>query len=232
MTLRPAKLSLALLGFLSVTAAAACSSGASSASGPTTTLFTGTARTATTLAAASTTVTTGAASCQLTTAATGASGGGDVLVPGDIPDGVHYVTYHGTAYHVDHPEGWAQQVEGTTVTFTDKFNSIRVETTPEPAAPSVATAQADDVAALRTSAPCFVVGKVREVTRPAGAAVLINYRAASPADPVTGKVVLQDVERYLFWQAGTRATITLSSPKGSDNVDPWRKVTNSFGWGA
>jgi hypothetical protein len=49
---------------------------------------------------------------------------------------------------------------------------------------------------------------------------------------VTGKVVLQDVERYVFWQAGTRATITLSSPKGSDNVDPWRKVTNSFGWGA
>jgi len=69
------------------------------------------------------------------------------------------------------------------------------------------------------------------VTRNAGPAVLIVYRANSPADPVTGKTVRQDVERYEFWHAGKLAVVTLSSPQGSDNVDPWRKVTDSFAWG-
>jgi hypothetical protein len=43
-------------------------------------------------------------------------------------------------------------------------------------------------------------------------------------------VIRDDIERYEFWRNGTQATITLSSPVGSDNVDPWRTVTDSFSW--
>ena len=78
----------------------------------------------------------------------------------------------------------------------------------------------------------FSLGNVTSVTRPAGQAVLVTYRADSAADAVTGKRVVLDVERYEFWRNGTTVTLTLSAPKGADNVDPWKKVTNSFSWAA
>ena len=44
-------------------------------------------------------------------------------------------------------------------------------------------------------------------------------------------VLIHDaVERYEFWKAGTEVVLTLSGPQGADNVDPWRIVTDSFGW--
>jgi hypothetical protein len=159
-------------------------------------------------------------------------GGGDVLVPGDIPDNQAYVAYQSAAdgYHLSVPEGWARSQAGATVTFSDKFNSIQVQVVAAPSPPSVASAQSTEVAALAASTPCFQAGKVGQAVRRSGPAVLITYRADSPADPVTGKVVRQDVERYEFWHAAKEAVITLSSPQGSDNVDPWRKVTDSFAW--
>jgi hypothetical protein len=60
--------------------------------------------------------------------------------------------------------------------------------------------------------------------------VLVTYGADAAADPVTGKVVHDDVERYAFWKDGKEVVLTLSGPAGSDNVDPWRVVTDSFGW--
>ena len=38
------------------------------------------------------------------------------------------------------------------------------------------------------------------------------------------------VERYAFWHDGQEAVLTLSGPKGADNVDPWRIVTDSLRW--
>ena len=43
-------------------------------------------------------------------------------------------------------------------------------------------------------------------------------------------VVPDAVERYEFWRGGTEAVVTLSGAAGSDNVDPWRLVTDSFTW--
>jgi hypothetical protein len=71
---------------------------------------------------------------------------------------------------------------------------------------------------------------VTEVTRRAGRVVLITFRSQSVADPVTGKRVLLDGERYEFWRNGTAVSVTLSAPTGSDNVDPWKRVTDSFTW--
>ncbi len=72
--------------------------------------------------------------------------------------------------------------------------------------------------------------KVTAADRKAGPVVLVTYRADAPPDPVTAKVVHDDVERYEFWRNGTEAVLTLSGPMGADNVDPWRIVTDSFGW--
>jgi len=44
--------------------------------------------------------------------------------PGDIPDTTAYVPYSNVAgrYTFSHPEGWAQTTQGTSVSFTDKYN--------------------------------------------------------------------------------------------------------------
>jgi hypothetical protein len=71
---------------------------------------------------------------------------------------------------------------------------------------------------------------VTTVARPAGRVVLIRYQARSRRDEVTGRTIVNDVERYEFWKAGQLAVVTLQAPHGSDNVDPWRVVTTSFRW--
>ena len=76
----------------------------------------------------------------------------------------------------------------------------------------------------------FSLGNVTSVNRTAGQAALITYRADSAADAVTGKSVVLDVERYEFWRNGVEALITVASPVGADNVDPWRMITDSFTW--
>jgi hypothetical protein len=47
---------------------------------------------------------------------------------------------------------------------------------------------------------------------------------------VTGKRRTDAVERYLFFHHGREAILTLSGPKGADNVDPWRIITDSLRW--
>jgi hypothetical protein len=150
--------------------------------------------------------------------------------PGDIPDNQVFVPFQSPdgKFVVKVPEGWARASEQGAVTFTDKYNTIRIDTTPAAAAPTVASATASEVPAIQQSQPAVAPGKVSMVTRKAGPAVLITYQADSPTNPVTGKVARLDVERYEFWHNGTEVILTLSGPTGSDNVDPWRTVTDSL----
>ena len=154
----------------------------------------------------------------------------EVVAPGDIPDTQVFVPYTTADYTVTVPEGWAQSVVGPTTTYTDHYNTIRIETTSSAAAPTVAAVQTIEIPTLTRDVPNFELGKVTSVTRTAGTAVLVTYRAGSTPDPVTNKRVALDVERYEFWRNGTLVTLVLSGARGSDNVDPWKAVTNSFGW--
>ncbi|OJY40287.1 MAG: hypothetical protein BGP03_00270 [Pseudonocardia sp. 73-21] len=156
----------------------------------------------------------------------------EIIAAGDIPDNQVFVpvTPAGARFTVAVPQGWTQSVDGTATVFTDKFNSVRLESRPRTAAPDVASVRAQDVAPLQSSAPGFALGDVQAVSRKAGSAVLMTYTATSPTNAVTGKSVTEAVERYVFWRGGQEAILTLSGPKGSDNVDPWRAVTDSFRW--
>ena len=141
-------------------------------------------------------------------------------VAGDIPDNQVFVPYtpadHGFTVNV--PEGWARATDGTAVVFTDKLNSVRIE--------SVASAQAPTV----QSRAHFPHGTVSTAHRTGGDAVLVTYEQKSTPDPVTGKTIVESVERYEFWRNGVEVVLSLSGPKGADNVDPWRTVTESFAW--
>jgi len=161
-----------------------------------------------------------------------AGGAKEVTPPGDIPDNQAFVAYSPPdgSYTVKVPEGWARTDSPRTATFTDKFNTLRVDLVDAPQGPTPESAQADEVARLAQTVPCFVAGRVTRVERRGGTAVLITYQADGSADPVTGKVVRDDVERYEFWRNGTEAILTVSGAAGSDNVDPWKLITDSFSW--
>jgi hypothetical protein len=136
----------------------------------------------------------------------------EVSPPGDIPDDQAYVRYAppGAGFSVKVPEGWSRTQAGGAVVFTDKLNSIRLEHRP----------------------PARRAGKASTVRRIASAAQKLTYTTRSAPDPVTGKAVTDAVERYVFTRGGKTAVLTLSGPKGADNVDPWRIVTDSLRWSA
>jgi hypothetical protein len=151
---------------------------------------------------------------------------------GDIPDNIAFVPFRpaqGT-YEITVPEGWARSVDGAAYVFTDKLNTVRVESTPAATAPTVDSVRTGELPAIQAAARGFSLLKVSTTHRTAGDAVVITYKADSAVDPVTNKVVPDAVERYEFWHAGTEAVVTLSGPVGADNVDPWRTVTDSFRW--
>jgi hypothetical protein len=167
------------------------------------------------------------------TSSTGASPGVQETNPvGDIPDNTAYVPFRPTGgqYEIKVPEGWARTVSGDVVSFTDKLNTVRVETVAAGSAPTDASAKATEVPTIQAASQRFSLQKVETVKRKAGDAVLITYKADSPVDPVTGKVVPDAVERYEFWKNGTEVVVTLTGPVKADNVDPWRTVTDSFKW--
>jgi hypothetical protein len=155
----------------------------------------------------------------------------EVSPAGDIPDNQAYVAYSppGADYSVKVPEGWARSATAGAVTFTDKLNSIRMEEGGAKGAPSVAAAKSE-LPQLAKQVKDFKPGKISVVKRTSGPAVRITYLASSPPDAVTGKTRTNAVERYRFVRRGKQVTLTLSGPKGADNVDPWKLVTDSMTW--
>jgi hypothetical protein len=151
---------------------------------------------------------------------------------GDIPDSQAFVTFTDPAgqFTVTVPEGWAQTTTGTTTLFSDKYNSIALSTVAAGVAPTVESARSAELPKIQSTTTAFSAGKVAITNRHAGTAVLLTYQAHSAPNTVTGKVALEAVERYEFWRGGHEVVLTLSAPVGSDNVDPWRKVTDSFAW--
>jgi hypothetical protein len=156
----------------------------------------------------------------------------EVSPAGDIPDNQAFVAYSppGADYSVKVPEGWARSTAGGAVTFTDKLNAIRMEEAAAKGGPSVAAAKRAQLPALAEQVKGFQPGSVSLVRRSSGPAVRITYLATSPPDAVTGKTRTNAVERYLFARNGKQVVLTLSGPKGADNVDPWKLVTDSLRW--
>jgi hypothetical protein len=213
----------ALLLLTSALAVAAAGCGSSSNAGTTSSAGAGSA----------TTTGTGAGSPSTPTTAT--SGGvnpnqRETLPPGDIPDTIAYVPYAvpGAGLTVSIPEGWSRTNAPGIVKFTDKLNEVQLFTLPAKAAVTAAAATRTEVPKLSGSVKTFKLQSVTTVSRTAGPAVRIAYLGDSQPDPVTGKVGTLAFERYDFFHKGKEVVLVLSSPNGSDNVDPWRKITNSL----
>jgi hypothetical protein len=151
---------------------------------------------------------------------------------GDIPDNQTYVAFTPPTglFTVSVPEGWARSTDGAATTFTDKLNTLRIETRALAEAPNTESVSADELPAIASSTPGYRPGTITAVERKAGPAMLITYQGGAPPNPVTGKTGTDAIERYEFWRNGHEVILTLSGPVGADNVDPWRTITDSLQW--
>jgi hypothetical protein len=151
---------------------------------------------------------------------------------GDIPDNQVYVPYTDPSgpFTVKVPEGWARRSTGRVVSFTDKLNTIALETVNAASAPTVASANAGELPTIARTVKSYKAGTTTAKSRTGGPTVLIQYQADSSPDAVTGKVIKLAVLRYEFWRNGKEGILTLSGPVTADNVDPWNLVSNSFTW--
>jgi hypothetical protein len=150
--------------------------------------------------------------------------------PGDIPDTIAYIPYSNASggYTFTHPEGWAQTGQGSSVTFTDKFNGIAATVLAATAQPTTASAQSTDVPTLRASEPAFTLTRISAVTLPAGSGVVIVYRRNSPPDPVTGRSVRQEVHRFEIFGHNRLVALDLFGAVGADNADPYARISQSL----
>jgi hypothetical protein len=171
----------------------------------------------------------GSSSSSTTAASTAKTG--EVSPTGDIPDTQAFVGFTAPSgiYTITVPEGWAQSTAGTKVTFTSHFNTVSVETGTSASAPTAASVRTVDLPSLQLDSG-FRLVSVKTEPRTAGRATVVTYQVESAPDPVTGKRIALDAQRYQFWRNGQLVTITLTAPKGSDNVDAWKTITNSFAW--
>jgi hypothetical protein len=154
----------------------------------------------------------------------------ETLPPGDIPDTTAYVAYAvpGAGYSVSIPEGWSRTSAGGVVAFTDKLNAVRISAAAAHGPVTVASVRQSLLPKLSSSVKGYKLQSVSAVKRTAGVAVRTVYLGYSARDPVTNKFGVLTFERYDFLHKGRVVTLVLSSPTGSDNVDPWKKVTDSL----
>jgi hypothetical protein len=152
--------------------------------------------------------------------------------PGDIPDTTVYVPYQSAGAHavIKVPEGWARQLTATGATFSSNLNSISIASLPMTASPTVMTARASTVPILTRANLAFRLQSIQSVRLAGGPAVEIVYRVNSQPNAVTGRQYRLVIERFELYRNGRGAMLSLSSAVGSDNVDPWHIVSESFRW--
>jgi hypothetical protein len=167
--------------------------------------------------------------------------------PGDIPDDTQFVAYRskGGGFEVKVPEGWSRTKSNAGVSFTDKLNTVSATWFPAASTPTAGSAKKREVPGLRRTERAFSLGHVLlcdpsctipystapiSVTLASGPAVVLTYESNSAPNQVTGKQYRLEDLRFEFFRNGEEAVLTLSGPVGSDNVDPWRLVSESFRW--
>jgi hypothetical protein len=132
---------------------------------------------------------------------------------GDIPDNQVFLVFRGRGYSLKYPEGWTRKGTAADLTFRDKGNSIHLV-----------------VRRGRSPTAGTVGAGARTVSLKGQSAIKLVYRQPGLPDPVTGKRPQLVVDRYVYAKGGRVATLDLATPKGVDNVDAYRLISQSFRW--
>ena len=164
--------------------------------------------------------------------------GGEKVAPkethptGDIPDTQAFVTYASKKghYKLVAPEGWSRTAKSGNVSFVSKLDGMSVMLNNTANAMTVTSVRKSVVPALKKSERAVRIGGLQGVKLQGGPAVLIKYTSNSDPNPVTGKQVRLENNAYVFYKNGKLAILRLYAPLGADNVDQWRRISNSFRW--
>jgi hypothetical protein len=149
---------------------------------------------------------------------------------GDIPDNQVFLTYDNRAagYSIRYPEGWARKGSASDVTFQDRANVIHVVVAK--GAPQNPAAASVSLAELKRTDPTVKAGQAQRVTIAGVPVIKVTYTRLSAPDPVTGKRLPLTIDRYEYAHDGKVAIVDLGTPKGVDNVDAYRMISETFRW--
>ncbi|HSR95066.1 MAG TPA: hypothetical protein VLK56_09395 [Solirubrobacterales bacterium] len=149
---------------------------------------------------------------------------------GDIPDNQVFLTYDNRAagYSIRYPEGWARRGSASEVTFQDRANIIHVVVAKGP--PPTSAEAAAGLARLKRSDQSVSAGAARALTIGGAPVIKLTYTRLSAPDPVTGKRLPLTIDRYEYAHGGKVAIVDLGTPKGVDNVDAYRMISETFRW--
>jgi photosystem II reaction center protein PsbP len=149
---------------------------------------------------------------------------------GDIPDNQNFLTFKDSkdGFSMKYPEGWAQKRTNGGITFQDKNNLVRAGVSSGPA-PTVASVTAE-LSKLKAREPSLAAKTPAKVTIKGQPVIKVTYTTTSTPNQVTGKRVVLLVDRYEYSKNGKVAVLDLGTPKGVDNVDAYRMMSESFQW--
>ncbi len=155
----------------------------------------------------------------------------EVSPPGDIPDNQAFVSFSSPAgFTIKVPEGWARKESGTTISFSDKYNHVTLQQGDAARPVDEAFAKASLVPDLQKNGRAVSDVKIKTATFKWGSVVVLTYDSNSEPNAVTNKQLREENETLYFAKSGKQVAITLSAPKGADNVDQWLFMANSFRW--
>ena len=156
----------------------------------------------------------------------------EVNPPGDIPDSQAFVSYTNSAggYKLEIPEGWARTENGSSASFVNKFDGVRIDAASAPSAPTAASVRTNEAKAIQSQGHAVTIASVADVKLAGGNAVVVKYTSNSDPNAVTNKRVRLENEAYVFFKNGKEAVLTVWAPQGADNVDQWQRMAKSFRW--
>jgi len=155
----------------------------------------------------------------------------EVNPPGDIPDSQAFITFTSPyGFSLKVPEGWARKDVGMATSFSDKYNHIAITYMSSAVALDEAAAKSTLVPEIQKAGRAVADVAVKPVKLTGGTAFLITYSSNSEPNAVTNKQIREENESVYFVNGNRGLTLTLSAPKGADNVDQWNLIINSFRW--
>lgn len=162
-----------------------------------------------------------------------AAAASDSAPAGRMPDNQAFGLYTSPAgFSVRVPEGWARREVGRETIFSDMHNRIALMVSPIMQVPPLDLSYATAVLApdIERSDRAVQVTEISEVTLQPGRTVKIAYDANGLPNEITNRSARLENERFYYAKNGRLVILSLTAPKGADNVDQWKRISASFRW--
>lgn len=155
----------------------------------------------------------------------------EISLLADIPNDQVFIPFSSPAgFTLKVPKGWARHDGGRETVFSDQYNRIALSVEQASRPFDLAYATSTLAPEIKTMGKAVSITEVAEIKLKPGRTVKIAYDANSEPHEVTNKRLRQENERFYFVRDDRLVMLSLTTPKGADNVDQWRMISSSFRW--